>query len=513
MQKFLSLKKLLVSLILISFLIVPVLSQSQESGNEEFRKNRQGKSEKQKEGRKPGGGNSGRQTPINLNIGNIVLGAPTDNSILANIILSEGNEFFIEYGIKSGVYINKTSSAIAQNSQPIEVSLTNLKPSTKYYYRLNYRDIGQKEFIHLNESWFSTQKNKDSEFVFGVQGDSHPERSGKMFNSEYYKKTISQASTLHPDFYFMMGDDFSIDRLIENNSINQSNVETIYKTQRYYFGSIGMNPPLFLVNGNHEQAAKYLLNGGVDNAAVQAGLARKKYFPLPAPNSFYSGDRDTVANVGLLKDYYAFEWGAALFIVIDPYWHSDEAVDNQPSPDGNKKNKNPWGATLGESQYKWLKHTLETSKATFKFVFAHHVNGTGRGGVERADLFEWGGKGQNGQWQFDRYRPGWELPIHQLMVKNKVTIFFQGHDHLFAKQEKDGVIYQTVPNPADDTHTAFNRDAYTSGSILPNSGFLKVTVNPTEVKLEYVRTYSDDKKDLGKDITNSYSYSITKSIK
>ena len=58
------------------------------------------------------------------------------------------------------------------------------------------------------------------------------------------------------------------------------------------------------------------------------------------------------------------------------------------------------------------------------------------------------------------------------MVKNKVTIFFQGHDHLFAKQELDGIIYQTVPNPADDTYSAFNKEAYTTGTILPNSGYL-----------------------------------------
>ncbi len=34
------------------------------------------------------------------------------------------------------------------------------------------------------------------------------------------------------------------------------------------------------------------------------------------------------------------------------------------------------------------------------------------------------------------------------MVKTGVTIFFQGHEHLLARQEKDGVIYQEVPNPA-----------------------------------------------------------------
>ena len=161
-------------------------------------------------------------------------------------------------------------------------------------------------------------------------------------------------------------------------------------------------------------------------------------------------------------------------------------------------------------QYDWLKRTLETSTSKFKFVFAHHVNGTGRGGIERAKYFEWGGYGQNGQWQFDQFRPGWEMPIHQLFVKNKVTIFFQGHDHIFAKQELDGVIYQSVPNPADDTHTAFNKEAYVSGDILPNSGFLNITVNPGDVKVEYVRSYFMNNSQPNEDAKKSFSYTIKK---
>ena len=75
------------------------------------------------------------------------------------------------------------------------------------------------------------------------------------------------------------------------------------------------------------------------------------------------------------------------------------------------------------------------------------------------------------------------------MVKQGVTIFFQGHDHLFARQEKDGVVYQEAPNPADTTYSAFNRETYRSGDILPNSGYLRVTVSPAHVKVDYVRSY------------------------
>ena len=206
----------------------------------------------------------------------------------------------------------------------------------------------------------------------------------------------------------------------------------------------------------------------------------------------------------MLRDYYAWTWGDALFVVIDPYWSSTVAVDNKAGaqkhdmrrdyasgeerPQGGKK-RDLWKITLGETQYRWLEKTLTESKARWKFVFCHHVLGTGRGGIECAPLFEWGGRDRRGENRFAENRPGWPAPIHELMAKTGVTIFFQGHDHLFAKQDLDGVVYQTCPCPADPTYTAFNRDSYISGVILPNSGHLKVTVGPERVAVDYIRSF------------------------
>ena len=150
-----------------------------------------------------------------------------------------------------------------------------------------------------------------------------------------------------------------------------------------------------------------------------------------------------------------------------------------------------------------------TKQAKYKFVFAHHVLGTGRGGIEESDVYEWGGRNKRGDWEFSQKRPGWELPIHQLMVKHGVTIFFQGHDHLFARQERDGIVYQEVPNPADQGYVAYNEDRYQSGVKLPNSGHLRVSVSPEQVKVDYVRCYlPKDETDQRKTGEVAYSYTI-----
>jgi hypothetical protein len=457
--------------------------------------------------------NQNSTIPINRTVnssaaGSSILGRPTNSSIAVNILATKGMEAFLEYGNVLGTYSHRTDAFVSKNGDPIEIEINNLEPDTTYYYRVNYRQLGAIEFVKGVNSSFNTARPQGGAFVFAVQGDSHPERLGKMFNADLYTLTMDNVGNENPDFYLTIGDDYSIESLIEKKTLSQESVDSVYLSQRKYLGIIGSSAPLFLVNGNHEQAAKYLLDGTPNNAAGLAANSRIKYYPLPAPGGFYSGDQEKVDFVGYLRDYYAFEWGDALFVVIDPYWHSSVPVDNVAGSNSPKR-IDLWDITLGEEQYQWFKKTLEESDAKYKFVFTHHVLGTGRGGIEEASLYEWGGFGKNGVWEFSKMRPNWEMPIHQLMVKNNVTIFFQGHDHLFAKQELDGVIYQSLPNPADDTYTAFNSDAYKMGDVLPNSGHLRVTVSPEQVKVDYIRSFLP-KDEIGghKNGEIAYSYIV-----
>jgi hypothetical protein len=438
------------------------------------------------------------------NLGSVILGRPTENSIAFNIIAVKGTEAYIEYSTSSGIYSQKTNTYTSLDGNPIVIEITSLGADMEYYYRVNYHKAGQTSFIQGKEYTFHTARLKGDSFTFDVQGDSHPERTGKMFSSDLYEQTMNNVLLDNPDLYFTVGDDFSIENLIDKNTLTVELVDRVYLHQRNYLGIIGSSVPLFLVNGNHEQAAKYLLDGTANNAAVLAANSRIKNYPLPIPNGFYSGDTEQVEFVGSLRDYYAFTWGDALFITIDPYWHSDVPVDNVAGNDSAKRS-DLWDITLGDEQYQWFKKNLEESDAKYKFVFTHHVLGTGRGGIENAKLYEWGGYGGNGVYEFNTKRPTWDKPIHQLMVDNGVSIFFQGHDHIFAYQTLDGVVYQSLPNPADDTYTAFNPDAYTSGDKLPNSGHIKISVTPEKATVNYVRSF------LPGDGTNgqvAYSYEV-----
>lgn len=432
-----------------------------------------------------------------------VLGRPTDKSITVNVVPAKEMELYIEYGTVSSDYTSRTDVLTLKASVPAEVLIEKLQPDTRYYYRISYKKTGESSYSSGSEDTFMTQRAPGSTFTFDIQGDSHPERR-QQFDPELYLKTMGNVRSDNPDFYMTIGDDFSVDTM---KSITRDAVTRLYINQRNFLGLVGSSAPLFLVNGNHEQAAQYVLDGTGNNVGVWGQNARNSYFSQPAPDNFYTGDEKEVDFIGQLRDYYAWTWGDALFVVIDPYWHSSVPVDNALG--GGEKRSDMWGITLGDEQYNWLKKTLEESKSKYKFVFTHHVLGTGRGGTDMASLYEWGGKGKNGVWEFDKKRPGWELPIHQLMAKNGVTIFFQGHDHVFMKQELDGVIYQTLPEPADPNYALYNSDAYKSDVKYPNSGHVRVTVSPEQVKVDYVRSALPvDEKDGHFNGEIVYSYTV-----
>lgn len=438
-----------------------------------------------------------------------LLTRPTGDSVTVSLVPKEALEILLEYGTSPGSLSCQTPAVPAKPGLPVNVTITGLTPDMQNYYRTCYKMAGSAGYQCGPEHTFHTSRLPGSTFTFGIQADSHPERDKQMFNSALYAQTMSNVAKDQPDFYITLGDDFSIDPLIEKNQLSQAAVDAVYLNQRKYLGVIGSDSPIFLVNGNHEEGARYLLDGTHNNAAVYAGMSRMQFFPQPVPDGFYTGDTEAVEFVGLPGDYYAWEWGDALFVVIDPYWHSPVAVDSVPVKNALKK-RDLGEITLGDLQYQWFRKTLEESNATHKFVFAHHVLGTGRGGIENAMLFEWGGQNQKGTLVFDTLRPGWELPVQQLMAKNGVTIFFQGHDHLFARQELDGVTYQEVPLPADPTYSTFNADAYKSGTKMANTGYLRVTVSPRNVTVDYVKSYLPGKETgTVKNGMVVYSYTLT----
>ena len=434
-----------------------------------------------------------------------ILGRPTTNSITVQAFFDAAVEVNIQFGTSAGNYSNQTSWQTFNANEPAEVIVSGLNPNTKYYYRMNYRSPGAATFISRPEHYFQTQRPVGSTFTFIVQADPHMDEQSSL---PVYDRCLQNQLEDAPDFMIDLGDFLMTDKLknLTTNSIPHDTIPYRCKLLRNKYESICHSVPLFIALGNHEGEAGWFLNGTAENIAVWDTNERKKYFLNPAPdNTFYTGDQTNYNYVGQRESYYSWQWGDALFIVIDPYWFTN------PKPTATTG----WRWTLGQEQYNWLRNTLATSTATYKFVFSHQIvggNTDGRGGVEFADLYEWGGKNLDGTPGFATNRPGWDMPIKDLLTQYHVNIFFHGHDHLFGKQEKDCLIYQETPQPSHPNYTSVSyattpEYGYNQGDIFPNSGHIRVNVSPAGVQVDYVRTYlpaSENATRHNKDISSSY---------
>lgn len=419
---------------------------------------------------------TGAQSPPQF-VATELLGRPTDRSITLNVIPGSPIDAFVEYGTQPGVYPSRTRTSSFAAGSSAEIVVDGLTPDTHYYYRLRYAPPAESQFAARPEHSFHTQRSPGSTFTFTVQSDSHI--YDKKGDHALYTIALQNQLGDAPDFMVDLGDTFGDDHDL---SISAAEVDQLHLDQRPFMGSLGHSAAVFLALGNHEGEGGYYLDvTPPDNLAVYGTLARQKYFPNPVPDGFYSGNTHSEPFVGLPENYYAWQWGDALFVVIDAY---------RGSVTDPKVTHDLWDWSLGEAQYMWLVDTLERSDARYKFVFAHHLLGQTRGAVGWAGKFEWGGLSKNGDDDFATKRPGWAKPIHRLFVDTGVTIFFQGHDHLYAREELDGVVYQETPMPSDATYRVGDENAsYYGGTVLTNSGHLRVTVAPTGVKVDYVRAF------------------------
>ena len=436
-----------------------------------------------------------------------LLGKPTDNSITVKLIFTDSEEVSVQYGLISGVYPNQTPWQTFADSVPAEILISGLTADTKYYYRVCFRHPGTTIFSTRPEYSFHTQRLPGSTFSFVVEADPHLDASS---DTALYRRCLTNQLEDAPDFMIDLGDFLMTDKLL--NAAHIVPHDTIpYRCNKFrnFYETSGNSVPLFIALGNHEGEAGWNLNGTPNNIAVWDAQERNKFFVNPTPNNFYSGDTTNNNYIGQRGNYYSWQWGDALFIVIDPYWYTTTKPDSLHG----------WRWTLGITQYNWLKTTLQNSTATFKFVFAHQLVGgdpQGRGGVEYADFYEWGGANIDTTSGFATNRPGWYKPIKDLLTENRVNIFFHGHDHFFGKQEKDCMIYQETPQPSLPNFINPPVQAadygYFQGQILPNSGHLKVTVSSSSVQVDYERAFTPAQETASrhnKDISATYFIGAT----
>jgi Calcineurin-like phosphoesterase len=355
---------------------------------------------------------------------------------------------YVEWGLKSGVYSRKTSLVSVKAGGSTVVKISGLAAGTKIWYRLRYT-TGSKTYLALAAQSASLPSG-NAPYIFAVQADPHMDENS---TEAVYIATLKQIVAAKPSFVMDLGDIFMVDKLADKS---EANIRARYELMKGYYQNLN-GLPLKIVLGNHD--------GELGYSSFNTKNYRAEYFP------------EQTAELS----YFAFTENDVLHVALDPFTFTTQ----NPKADG-------WQWTLGKTQYDWLKTTLETSTAKFKFVYIHHLlcmDAQSRGGVKIAGFNEWGGANQDGSAGFATNRPGWAMPVHQLLVKNKVSAVFKGHDHLYAKESLDGIIYQTLPQPshAGDATNSAVQYGYGAAKVVGGSGYLKVTTLDYTANVEFVK--------------------------
>jgi predicted phosphodiesterase len=435
-------------------------------------------------------------TEIPAHRGSVILGRPSRTGITLSLLSSEAADAVLLFAPEGAPLPASGLEAKLAAGEPREIALDGLAPDTRYVYEVRDAKNGKRLLPESEAGAFHTARTPGHAFTFVVQADSHLDED---CSPELYLRTLANMRADRPDFLVDLGDTF----MTEKHPTRESALEQ-YAAQRYYLGLVGCDAPVFLVLGNHD-GETLGTRGGKDGLAEWSFAQRTRLFPNPTadataverggatPASSPSGSATKAVAEAARQDRYAWSWGNALFVVLDPYWTSTS----------NRGGREPWNTTIGTAQYEWLAATLAASKERFKFVFIHQLTGSydaaGRGGAEAAVYHEWGGKELDGSDGFAAHRRGWAQPIHALLVAQHVDVVFHGHDHFYARQELDGVVYQLVPQPAHRnlrSHHAAEY-GYVKGEFLPSSGYLRVTVSGDETRVEYVRSAPSEHSRLG----------------
>jgi len=368
--------------------------------------------------------------------------------ITFSVEATETVKCYLEYGYAKDSLKNKSAILSISKKSPKNIVVSALAPGAVLFYRVRYLTSKSKSYLATQISSIKTDQVLSTN-TFAVQADPHMDQNS---SAEVYLGTLKEVVKAAPAFLMDLGDIFMVDKLQDKS---EKNIRERFELMKGYYGNLG-NVPLKITLGNHD--------GELGYSKFNTKNYRKEYFP---------------EQTGELA-YYSFEGPGQLHIVLDPFTYTTE----NPKDDG-------WQWTLGKVQYDWLVKTLQASTAPHKFIYIHHLlvgNAQSRGGVEIAHLNEWGGKSNDGSYGFDQYRPGWGKPIHTLLVENKVGFVFKGHDHIYVKQELDGIIYQTVPQPS---HPGDKLDVkqygYLSGKGVGGSGFIKVRTEGAVAYVDFVK--------------------------
>jgi predicted phosphodiesterase len=309
---------------------------------------------------------------------------------------------------------------------------------------------------------FTTQRSGEVGFEAALITDAHTgtftDGTGPI---EVLDEVVRNVRRDRPDFVIALGDNVAWST--SRNSPQQDSLAArrAYSMYRRHLAPLSMSCPHFGLIGNWEGESGKL----PPESVVLCEQVRRQFTPNPTHDTYAQGGSDG-------EDYYAFDWGPALFVILNVQSYTVPSGP-QPTPRDDVTVVEDW--TLGRQQFAWMEETLSTSDHPYKFVCIHHAVG-GNAGSERETLYGRGGPRAAGV--------GEQKLVHEAMREFGVQVFFYGHDHVFVDEVVDDIHY-TLPGSCG-APWKFGTRITGYRRFWGDSGHARLSVRPAQAAVSFV---------------------------
>ena len=242
----------------------------------------------------------------------LILTRPEKNSITLSVLAYQDMEGCVAYGTQPEAYTTQMPVQQLKKNVPAELVKVDCAEHS-LLLPIPLASARYSAFTNSPECTFQTARPAGSSFTFTLTADAHLD---DRTNPEVYGQTLANIRADKPDFHLDLGNLFMTDKHDSRDEAAQQ-----YLAQRYFLGQIGCSTPIFLALGTHDGESSRYDDGTGDCLAVWSNLIRKRYFPNPMPDTFYTGN-PCPSRTAVCCRILRLGMGRCVFVVLDPFGDS-----------------------------------------------------------------------------------------------------------------------------------------------------------------------------------------------
>jgi len=400
------------------------------------------------------------------------LARPTRNSILVNARNGHMDaEVLLEFrplrsrdspgASGASDWIASGSKRSVEAGEFVDWDVGGLEAGAAYEYRVQMALAGG-DPLPVATGRFTTQRTGEDSFTAALMTDAHP---GAFHDGQAPIQVLDEVTRNvrqdRPEFVLALGDNVAWPTSRNLPQTDDVGARRAYDMYRRHTAPLTTSCPHFGLIGNWEGETGKVPEASSDLVAV----VRHQYTPGPNDQTYAQGGSPN-------EDYYAFDWGPVLFVVLNVQSYTEPSGEAASVRD-DVTIVEDW--TLGGVQFEWMERVLKESDHPFKFICIHHAVG-GNAANETETLYgRGGGRAAN---------VGEQGLVHEMMQDLGVQIFFHGHDHVFVDQVVDGIHY-TMPGSCG-APWRFGREITGYRRHWADAGHGRLIVRPDQATVEFV---------------------------